>query len=500
MHNLSKTLKILLLPILTTFSVLIATTGCSKPTSTYSPEVKTSSWFALLNPSAQPTIRVVDQNNSPVENAQILVGLGNETTGLDLINTDKNGVAVVQKNWTTEQHVTVQAAGFIRQTLLNQKPGSLVVKLNLAYQNPRPMVKGQVTGLPVVNGDKNIDFSIVMPTISKADLLNFDLGAVLSPYSDTLATPGRDSTIPSNVVIPTQKESYFIGVTLSKPDHRLYMTTYGQKTFFALSGRFPFKTIIKELTDGKEFYEILNHFDFTSGAIKDHMVNASVTTMNMSGVDFKFTGLAKVKGGNIAADDVLLGMTASDLNGQFIPSDIKTLTAGKITNFKTLTGKPTFVVSLMKKKSDFSQQSAESDRSSASIVPYSNEVTTSLLPLINAPVVTFNNEAYRIQLPEQPRTGINQEVIHPIAVTAALSDMIQIPDQQTTVTILNRKWEIVGTSWGSEIQLPSWPLENQPSKKRVEINLIGSTAKESVNIGTDLVEAATHVTHSATEY
>lgn len=496
MHQLAKTINLLLLPVL----LVVSVSSCSKPTSVYSPEVKTSSWFALINPSAPPTIRVVDQNNTPVVNAQILVGLGNETTGLDLINTNEDGVAVVQKNWTTEQHITVEAAGFIRQTLLNQKPGSLIVKLNLAYQNPRPMVKGQVTGLPVVNGDKNIDFSIVMPTITKADLLNFDLGAVLSPYSDKLATPGRDSTIPSNVVIPTQKESYFIGVTLSKPDHRLYTTTYGQKTFFALSGRFPFKTIIKELTDGKEFYEILNHFDFTSGSTKEHFVNAPATTMNMSGVDFKFTGQAKVKGGNISADDVLLGMTTSDLNGQFIPSDIKTLTAGKITNFKTLAGKPTYVVSLMKKKSDFSQQSAESDRSSASIVPYTNEVTTSLLPLIDAPAVSYNNEAYLIQLPNQPRFGINREEIHPIAVTAALSDIIQIPDQDTTVTILNRKWEIVGTSWTNEIQLPSWPLENQPSKKRVEINLIGSTEKESVNIGSDLVEAATHVTHSATEY
>ncbi len=496
MHNLSKTLKILLLPALFIFSF----SGCSKSTSTYSPEVKTTSWFALVNPSAQPSIRVVDQNNVAVANAQILIGLGNETTGLDLINTDKDGVAVVQKNWTTAEHVTVEAVGFIRQTLLNQKPGSLIVKLNPAYQNPRPMVKGQVTGLPVVNGDKNIDFAIVMPTISKADLLNFDLGAVLSPYTDKLATPGKDSTIPSNVVIPTQKESYFIGVNLSKPDHRLYTTTYGPKTFFALSGRFPFKTIIKELTDGKQFYEILNYFDFTSGAIKEHMVNAAVTTMNMSGVDFKFTGQATVKGGNIATDEVLLGMTTSDLNGQFIPSDIKTLTAGKSTNFKTLVGKPTYVVSLMKKKSDFSQQTAASDRSSASIIPYTNNVTTSLLPLIDSPTVSYNNEAYRIQLPSQPRLGINQETIHPIAVTAALSDIIQIPDQDTTVTILNRKWEIVGLAWEAEIQLPSWPLENQPSKKRVEINLIGSTGKESVDLGSDLVDAATHVTHSATEY
>lgn len=489
--------------------------GCAKTSSTAlqnASSFKMSRWYPSITPDAVPTIQVFNSANEPVKNAKVLIGNGQGANTIDhLLVTDENG-QVAAPTWTETSHITVEAKDFIRQTLLNQNPGVLQVKLNDAYKNPRAVIKGQVTNLPVVNSDKNIDFALVIPTISKVDLLNFDIGAVISPYTDIISIIGIDSALPSNVSLPTQKESYFLPITLSKPEHRVYATTYGPKTYFAMAGKFPFKTVIGELQAGKKFYDIINNFSFVTGGLREITIASPTSELNIPGNEINFANQVQVKGSAVQADEVIMALAMNDLSGRFVPSDVKRLTPAQDMKLNVMAGQPTYVVSFLRKQADFDPATADqADRSSASMLKYTQDMTTSVLPLMAAPIISEDGGAYKIVIPAGSTLGVDSETINPLAVSASISDIKTVQDGDLKVEIMNRRWEILGSSWPAEINLPAWPLQitdeadaNTPdtaaSKRKFDVNLIGSQTTSQADLGDDLIKAATHVTHSAARY
>jgi hypothetical protein len=469
-------------------------------------DFKISRRFDLITPQATPTIQVFNQANQPIANAQVLVGsaVNSPFTGNFKV-TDKNGMVSVDA-WTIATHVTVNAQGYIRQTLLNQKPGTLQVKLNTAYMSSRPLVKGQVSDLPVKDGDKMTDFSLVIPTIAKSDLMNFDLDSVISPFTDVVEVIfGKKVSLPSNTSIPTQKEKYnfLISVTLSKPDYRAYTLNYGPKTFYALTGRFPFKDVVDEMQNDKKFYEIMNYFQFTNGGLRETTVAGPATTLNIPGTEIKFDGAAaSIKGATLQSDEVVMAMSMNDLSGgRFVPSDVKRLISNEAATFKTIPGKSIYIVNLLKKATDFDAATQdEANRSSASMVPYKAGMQSSLLPLLpTGPTVTEVGGSYKIVVPSANNITTDAKAVSKLAVTVAISDINTAQDGEFQVEILDRKWEVLGTAWPSEINLPVWPLDTSATKRKFEVNLIGSQGAHQTDLGDDLVKAATHVTKGAAE-
>lgn len=473
-------------------------------------DFKISRRFDLITPQTTPTVQVFNQANQPIANAQVLIGAAiNDPFQGNLKITDKNGMVAVSE-WSDTAHITVNAPGYIRQTLLNQKPGIIQVKLSTAYLKSRPMITGQVTGLPVKDGDKMTDFSLVIPTIAKGDLMNFDLDAVISPFTDVIDVIfGQTAELPSNVSIPTQKEKYnfLISVTLSKPDYRAYALHHGPKTFYALTGRFPFKETVDEMQADKKFYEILNYFSFTNGGLRETTVTGPTTALNIPGMEIKFDGApVSVKGAAIQADEVVMALAMNDLSGgRFVPSDVKRLNANESASLKTIAGKQVHIVNLMKKAADFDTTTQDvANRSSASMVPFKAGMQTSLLPLLPAgPTVTQTGGAYKILVPQASTQTTDANAVNPIAVTVAISDINVVQDGAFQVELLERKWEVLGTAWPTEINLPAWPLEDEADtaavKRKFEVNLIGSQSAPQTDLGDDLVKAATHVTKGAAE-
>ncbi|WP_409477762.1 hypothetical protein [Pseudobdellovibrio sp. HCB154] len=472
-------------------------------------DFKISRRFDLITPQATPTVQVFNQANQPIANAQVLIGSAiNDPFRGNLKITDKNGMVAIGE-WTDVAHVTVSAQGYIRQTLLNQKPGTIQMKLSTAYMTSRPMVKGQVSGLPVKDGDKMMDFSLVIPTIAKGDLMNFDLDSVISPFTDVVDVIfGKTAELPSNVSLPTQKEKYnfLVSVTLSKPDYRAYALNYGPKTFYALTGRFPFKETVDQLQADKKFYEILNYFQFTNGGLRETTVTGPSTSLNIPGMEIKFDGpAAAIKGAAIQADEVVMAMTMNDLSGgRFVPSDVKRLNSNEGASLKTIAGKPVYIVNLLKKATDFDSATQDvANRSSASMVPFKAGMQSSLLPLLpSGPTVSQSGGSYKIIVPQASNKTIDAQAINELAVTVAISNVNVVQDGTFQVEMLDRKWEVLGTSWPAEITLPAWPLEEADSaavKRKFEVNLIGSQTSKQTDLGDDLVKAATHVTKGAAE-
>ncbi len=451
-------------------------------------------WNAVA-PDTMAEIKVLNQFGEAIPGAQILIGSarGNPFQN-NFIETDSSGVGKIPQEWTVPAHVTVDAAGYVRQTLLNQKPGNMIIKLGSSYLTQRAVLRGQVTQLPVVNGDKMIDFGLVMPALSRADILNFNLDQVISPYQDILSVANQDARLPSNVSLPTQKENYIFNFKIEKPIYRLMVPTLGPKTYFAATGRFPFKEVVNEIRAGKEFYELLNYFSITGGGLREAQIIAGQTNLDIPGTELQFKASVQVQSANVLADEVLLMLSVSDIGGNLIPTDVKRMQPNQAVTLTSMANKPAYIVSVIKKQAEFKNSSA-SDRISAALAPYKAGQTQSLLPLVGPPSIT-GTDAYVITLPPSPSTG----GVNPIAVSATISDLFETQDGDSKITQSNHRWEIIGLGWGTRINLPAWPLANVSPKKKVEVNFIGSMTNRAVTLDDSLIEAATHVSHTSIEF
>lgn len=483
--------------ILAVLGLALQLTGCSRPqTETLQSEIVDRVRWTAADPDAATQIKVINQFGEPIAGAQVLIGQAQGTPFKgNFLQTNSAGVVVLPKEWTAPAHVTVDAAGYIRLTLLNQKPGNMTLKLNSAYVVPRAELRGQVTNLPVQNGDKLIDFGLVMPALTRSDILNFDLDQVISPYTDTLSVVGQSAPLPSNVSLPTQKESYIFNLTISKPVYRLLVPTLGPKTFYAARGRFHFKTVVDKLRDNAPFYELLNDFSILGGGLREAQVVAGQTTLDIPGTELQFNTTVQVQSASAQSDEVLMMLAASDVAGTLIPTDVKKLSPNQSVTLTSMAGKPAFVINVIKKQSEFMARTSGADRLSASLLPYKPGEKQTLLPLVANPSIQ-NAGAFVIQLPTAPTTsGVNG-----IALSATISDLYETENGDTKITSATRRWEVLGLGWGSQIQLPAWPLANMTPIKKVEINFIGSTAGKPVDLDDSIIQAATHISHSSTEF
>jgi len=319
---------------------------------------------------------------------------------------------------------------------------------------------------------------------------------VISPYNDTISAAGQKISIPSNVSLPKQKENYIIGITLDKGLYRLKTPTLGNKKLVSIRGRFVFKSVVDQFRAGKAFYEVLNDFSFYGGGIADASVLNPVTNVNIPGTSLNFNGQVQVNAVPANADEVPIVLAASEMNGYMVPTDVKRTAAGKTTTLQTLPNQQTYIVSVVKKQSEFMANTPGADRITASAVPYSANMQNKLLPLIANPSVT-GRDSYVISLPAAPTT----DGISPIATTAIISDLVESKEGEATVISAIHKWEVVGAGWSSQINLPKWPqsdLEGS-AKKRVEINFIGTNDKSSA-CQSICLDSATHLTHASADF
>jgi len=492
-------MKLILTPLL---AATLLFSGCDKDKKSTKDENFTSqnASFALSPkaPEENAEIKVFNQYGEPIEGAQILIGdaQGNPFRG-NFITTDRLGSAVIPLDWTAPASVTVDAAGYIRQTLLSMQPSNISIRLNKAYLPQYAEIRGNVTGLPVQDGDKLIDFALAMPLMKKSELLNLDLAQVISPYNDIISAAGQKFGVPSNISLPKQKESYIIGITLDKPVYRLKTPTLGPKKLVSIRGRFVFKSVVDQLRNGKAFYDVLNDFTFYGGGVADAVAVNPVTNVTIPGNAMLYNGQVQVAAIPANADEIPIALAASEIDGYMIPTDVKRTVAGKITTLQTLPNSNTVVINAIKKQSEFMANAPGADRISASAVPYRAGLQPKLLPLVANPSIT-NRENYVINLPAPPTTA----GIDPVVTSAIISDLVESKEGDIVVLSPVRKWEVIGFGWTQQISLPKWPQANTEAaaKKRVEINYVGTVNQTAGRNPADIIDSATHITHASADF
>lgn len=458
------------------------------------PETKES-----LENRQSSSIQITDDQNQIIPNARVLIGL-NASPESPWIGTDEAGLVEIPKSWTTPQDLTIEAQGFVRLTLKLQNPVGITVTLRKKPQIPQMSVKGTATGIPTKDKDGFVDFAILLDSLTKKDILNFNINKVISPWTEKISVAGFEFPIPQNIFLPKQKESYFLPVTLQKPWFNLFYDSYGKKSLYSLRGKFPLKKMLSELQNKKPYYELINHFEMSSAGRLDHELTTTSLNPEVNSAQIVLDKTFTVKAPQVDDTQVILGISCFKEKNFYQPLDIKYMQSGQTITFKTSQPTAPYFIGVLKNKMEFSGDSAAAERMSVNIGAAQSMMN--YLPLMKEPIWITPTEL-QADLPSMIDSGFSEQGL--VVVISELQNLT-LPDGK----ILKYKlplWEIHSPRWASTLEVPN--LESlSTAPKRVEVTLL---AKEADNSGQqnpvtlisdyeERVESATHLTKSALDY
>ncbi len=472
--------------------------GCSKDKDE-KPEPK-NIFGAELRDTSTRTLRVIAMDGKPVAGAQVLIGKALGTPfEKNLLTTDRNGYIVTTDVWSEDSPITIQAAGFLRATYVNSKSFAGTYTLRAAEPDQELELSGDTNGFKVTNMDGQADFGMVISALSIQDLFNLDINKIISPKIDTISALGQKINLPSNVTLPKQKENYILPVNLDKAKYRIYFKTAGPKKMYIGNGQFPFKKVIDQVNAGKQFYELINDFNFLGGSLYDANVVGLTNTLNMTVGAMPFSQSITMKAPTFTEQEYVLSAAVNSITDDLMyPSDLKNLVSNQNQALKVPAAAKPMLVTILQNKAEAQAAGGTSDRMSATIMPLVNGAAPVLLPLLDSPTVTTYKSVKIPSLQSFPNN------VTKLATYSLLSKVeMQTVDGQK-VKVLKRKWEVYSNDWVGAIELPEWPLEAlvQESKLKWEVSLVGTTNAVGAELllGPQTLNAATHATKSAIEF
>ena len=472
-------------------SLSLAFVGCNKDDK---PKPKEFNAFGIFSEKPNlPTLHFINEAGEPLTHAQVLIGEADGAFPGNSGQTDDNGDFLVPADWTSNDMVTVDAPGYLRATYMGLAPESKVITLKKQF-NSQVQLKGVTSGHPIKNKDGYIDFSLVMSAMTRQDLLNFQVQKVVSPINDTISVVGQEMNIPANVSLPKQTESYLIGITIEKPAYRLFFADKGVQRVFAARGRFPFKAVVDGLRNKQEMFELINYFSITGGSIRDANLTEDTNKLDIPVMDITFNSKKAFKAPKLSSNQVMVALTAADNSGYLIPTDIKRLSSEQAINLAVWNEHPTMLAQVIKNKNEFDATKPGLDRLSAILLPFDDNVTSEYLPLITNPTAKGKNV---FAIPAvAPVANVNK-----LATYGLISDLKIDKDKDgLTRKTASAVWEVYAPDWVTEIKLPQWTWANAAVTSRFEVSLVGSTSSDTIPLGPQMMEKATHVTRSSVDY
>lgn len=149
-------------------------------------------------------------------------------------------IAFSDPDMTGPVTVTAGAPGYAFFTIVSVNANELVLPLTpISDDSEEYQVGDYVSGIDVNNGSFNmgdgfIDMAMVVPCLSLADFLSFDLESIIGP-PETIEILGEPFDVPSNMFLPSQYELF---IHIIKDWYYLYLPQ-GDYTLAAISGRVP---------------------------------------------------------------------------------------------------------------------------------------------------------------------------------------------------------------------------------------------------------------------
>ncbi len=493
--------SLVLLPI---FSLWI--TGCSedKKDSKPKPPPQLIGVDIAGNPTSVGTI--LDKNEKGIAKALIMIGETQDSPFKgNVFRANDNGQFNIPVEWTTAQTITIDAPGYVRATYLMREPKELTFHLKSLPTTTLYELKGRTTGHSIKNGDDFVDFGVIIPAMTKKDLLNFNLKSIFSTQMDSFSIIGLiDVKVPGNVTLPTQTESYFfVPFTIEKPEYHIQFPELGLRKLFALSGRVPFARLVDEIRNKTPFINLVNLFEFKSGNFAEVNIVDGVNKQDLSVTGINFVKDKKVHAPVLNGDEFMMAVGISEVDKYLIPTDMKQLKSNETAHMASVPQKDSHMLTVLKRQSEMK---SGMDRVSAALnYSFLDNTTPEFLPLIENPKVISPEE---IQLPDIQPVGSVKPIANVITLSSVTTTQI---DKDNISKSMKLVWEIYSPSWLKKFHLPSLPpppaLDGGPgTTKRWDVTFMGTTKpkieEDWAILGNEvnLYDNATHLTHSSVEY
>jgi len=471
---------------------------------------------------AGDVITVVDENQQPVANATILFGYdtGNPFPG-NTMTTDGNGLASVPGAWKADLPVTVQASGFATATIPVATPGTMTIQMNHQESATEIQIGGQTSGFGTMVDNGKVQFGMVIPALSHAQLLSFDMSTIISPQTDSITVLGQEIDLPSNITLPDQTVTYVFPVNLSKPDYRTYVRNNGQYLMTATHGNFPLAKAVTELRAGKTLFDMINDLTFVEGGTATVSVNGDVANQDMPVNLTQFNSSITVQAPTFDSSQLMVSVAMNEQNGLMLPTDLKRFTSGQSMSMKSTGSTPSVVSLLMVNANPTLKSMVEKamdmlsplkgialtapvpltsnpqsfQQLSYTITPAAGGAAPQFLPLIDTPTLDSANHVLHFTPPTLP-SGLTA-----VATYLVLAQIQTFPSSTIQSEARTRLWEIWSPAWLSQVELPNIPFSKDPNYTyRWEVMFLAqpttvSGGTTNVN-GVDL-DSVTHVTRNS---
>jgi hypothetical protein len=472
-------------------TLFILATACSRSSNklTLSPDDST---FNLNAPTAMvQTLTVVNRDNQGIAGARILIGDGaSDQNRSRLITADSKGRFAIPDTWNPKDPITVDAPGYIRATYWGLGSRQNTLQLNQLDGNEKIKLSGLTTGYPSLAKDDWVDFSLIMPSLTREELFGFDMSLVLSPEVDHISAAGQDLSVPSNLGIPNQTESYIVPITLNKPLFRIFFREAGSYRVTASHARFPFKTVVKEIRAGKSFYDVINYFEF-QGSTPRQVLATKDFQMDFNIRERLFNSKVQVQAPTFPNHLGMLIIAMAESEGYLDPVDIKNFSSSES---RTLVAPAKATLRFLSVLQPKDARKLSSDH--AMSIAFSNQAgqQPAFIPLAASP--TFRNETVSFVPPEAPSSLTSN------GTYLALSDVETIDREDYRYERKFRKWEFYLNEWPRQVSIPQFPEPLvQEFKLRWEVSFLANTnGKRTDNIGPQLIESSSHASRNIADF
>ena len=463
-------------------------TSCSKD-ETSKPKPK----LEAFNQGETHVLRVLNTEGAAVAGATVVVGTAvNAPFEGNQFVTAADGTFTVPADWNSAEMVTIQAPGYVRSTYLGQMPAGQSLTIRKQFSEPKYELSGKGTGFQVKDKDGLVDYALMIQPLGRKELFMFDLSMVISSEMDEIEVMGQQVLVPANISLPKQKESYILPVTIEKPRYHIPFYEAGEKTVYTIKGQFPFKKVIDEMRDNKKFFELINYFTLQGGSIKKVNITKTKEVVDLPVNELKFDQSRTVKVPNYNANEYIIALPGSQYQGQLYPTDVKRVESGATVKMTTAAGSEPLLLLVLK---DSREAAVGTGSLSTALVPFTNGVAPTLLPIVGAPKITG---LLKVEIPTLRKTVSVQE--H--GTFAVLSTVVVKQVGSFGYEIVTPQWDVYGHEWVSGFQLPE--LADNPrlnGTKRWEVSLIGGTeTRNPVVLGPTVFEQATHASHSFLDF
>jgi len=474
------------------------------------------------DPKKSRLVTITDYSDQPIPNAEILLGEQFQNGEQEnLLISDQNGQFVAPPFWTKPLTVTVQAPGFIRASFLNQVFKGQKFRLHMANPTMNFELRGRTSGHQITNSDGFVDVAMIIPAMTRKELFNFELNNIVSAQSDELSVYGQKIKVPSNLSIPNQKESYkFVPITLDKLNYRMNFPKSGKRKVFAAAARLPFGTLIDQLRAGVPFTNLINLIDIRSAGLSEVNLKNPSTEADIAVNQVYFQKRRRVQAPAFGNALEMITVGVSDLGGYLLPTDVKRMNQNESIQLGTAPQRPEMVLSVLKRKpgnlltteqdsfipaafinstddakqGPHIQRGNEFNQMSAVLNEDAGDFSPEFLPLVAPPEV---NSYHELTVP-----NVNTiPGVSPIATILMLSVSEEKANQDGSKSRVQQiAWEVYADDWVNHVTLPDWTLPLTGDKKKWEIALVGGKNNLRAFDETQVIDNASHITHSYTEF